>query len=75
MKGAPERVTGRCSKILIDGKEVPFDESHQKSVETANKMFGGMGERVLAFARCKLDPSIYTKSPAYEFNMKQWKEF
>jgi hypothetical protein len=38
-------------------------------------MFGGMGERVLAFARCKLDPSIYTKNPAYEFNMSKWKDF
>jgi magnesium-transporting ATPase (P-type) len=25
MKGAPERILSRCSKILVDGKEVPFD--------------------------------------------------
>jgi len=26
MKGAPERVLSRCSKILVDGKELPFDK-------------------------------------------------
>jgi len=75
LKGAPERVTNRCTKILINGKEEEFTEAHQKNVENANKMFGGMGERVLAFARCKLDPSVYTKNPSYEFNMSKWKDF
>jgi len=32
-----------------------------------------MGERVLAFARLHLDPSIYTKQPAYPFDVKKWK--
>ena len=75
LKGAPEGVTNRCSKILINGKEEEFTEAHRQNVENANKMFGGMGERVLAFARCKLDPSVYTKNPAYEFNMSNWKDF
>ncbi len=26
MKGAPERVLSRCTKILVDGKELPFDK-------------------------------------------------
>ena len=26
MKGAPERILSRCSKILIDGEEKPFAE-------------------------------------------------
>jgi len=25
MKGAPERILNRCSKILVNGKEEPFD--------------------------------------------------
>jgi len=25
MKGAPERILNRCTKILVDGKEMPFD--------------------------------------------------
>ena len=34
-----------------------------------------MGERVLAFARIQLDPKIYTKSPAYQFDVKNWKKW
>lgn len=26
MKGAPERILNRCSKILINGEEIPFDD-------------------------------------------------
>lgn len=33
----------------------------KRQIDNANKKFGGMGERVLAFARLKLDPKIYTK--------------
>jgi len=28
MKGAPERILGRCKKILIKGKELDFSEYH-----------------------------------------------
>jgi len=34
-----------------------------------------MGERVLAFAKLELDPSVYTKSPPYPFEVKKWKEW
>jgi sodium/potassium-transporting ATPase subunit alpha len=34
-----------------------------------------MGERVLAFARCQLDPRAFTKSPAYPFDNKNWKKW
>ena len=27
MKGAPERVLGRCSKILVNGTDEPLDET------------------------------------------------
>jgi sodium/potassium-transporting ATPase subunit alpha len=52
LKGAPERVLNRCSKILINGDEVAFDDYWKKKVNKANENFGNMGERVLAFARC-----------------------
>lgn len=73
MKGAPERVLGRCSKILVDGKEEPLDETAMFGVQSANDRFGGMGERVLAFARTQLDPQIFKKDPAYPFDVKKWK--
>lgn len=55
-KGGTDIVLPRCSKILIRGKEEPFDEFWQKKVKKANASLGNMGERVLAFARCYLDP-------------------
>ena len=73
LKGAPERVLNRCSTVLIDGKDVPFDSKMKFAADSANESFGGVGERVLAFARIKLDPKIFTKSPAYPFDVKNWK--
>jgi len=51
MKGAPERILSRCSKILIKGEEREFDESARAEVNAANDSLGKLGERVLAFAR------------------------
>jgi sodium/potassium-transporting ATPase subunit alpha len=65
MKGAPERILSRCNKILIQGQERDFDDDLKKEVNQANDTFGGLGERVLAFARCELDPAIFSKDPAY----------
>jgi sodium/potassium-transporting ATPase subunit alpha len=74
MKGAPERILSRCSKILINGEEVDFTEDRRKDVNAANKRFGGMGERVLAFARYKLNPAKYAKE-GYKFDVKTWKRW
>jgi magnesium-transporting ATPase (P-type) len=74
MKGAPERILNRCTKILINGEERPYHD-YEDDVEFANKSFGSMGERVLAFARVKLNPKIYTKNPAYKFDIKNWKKW
>lgn len=69
MKGAPERIYGRCSHILINGEEVQISKAHDDAFEKANKIFGGQGERVLAFARSYLDPNKYPKD--YKFNMEK----
>jgi magnesium-transporting ATPase (P-type) len=62
LKGAPERVVNRCTTMQMDGNvEVPLDSTRLFAIESANKRFGGLGERVLAFARLKLDTKIYTK--------------
>jgi sodium/potassium-transporting ATPase subunit alpha len=65
MKGAPERILSRCSKILVQGEERDFDDHMKNEVNKANATFGGLGERVLAFARYELDPKIFSKAPAY----------
>jgi sodium/potassium-transporting ATPase subunit alpha len=56
MKGAPERILNRCSKILINGEERDFDNYWKDIVNEHNDAFGNLGERVLAFARIQLDP-------------------
>jgi sodium/potassium-transporting ATPase subunit alpha len=75
MKGAPERILNRCSKILINGEERLFDDFARKEVTLANDQLGGLGERVLAFARYELEPDFFTKHPAYEFDVKGWKSW
>jgi len=45
--------------LMECGKEIPLDDKALKAIENANITFGRMGERVLAFARLKLDPAIY----------------
>jgi magnesium-transporting ATPase (P-type) len=56
MKGAPEKILNRCSKILIRGEERDFDDELREEINAANDSFGKMGERVLAFAKYKLNP-------------------
>ena len=36
MKGAPDRIFSRCSKILINGKEVDFTDELRDEIEKAN---------------------------------------
>jgi len=73
LKGAPERILTRCSKILINNEEVDFTNELREEVNEANKTFGGLGERVLAFAKCSLPADKFTKD--YQFDMKAWKEW
>jgi magnesium-transporting ATPase (P-type) len=73
MKGAPERILSRCSKILINGKEENYNEDWQGLVTFANESFGKMGERVLAFAKFHLNPKDYPVG--YKFDMKEWKNW
>jgi sodium/potassium-transporting ATPase subunit alpha len=61
MKGAPERILTRCSKILINGEELDFNDDFKAEVNFANGSLGKLGERVLAIARYNLEPEIYGK--------------
>jgi sodium/potassium-transporting ATPase subunit alpha len=56
LKGAPDRIFSRCNKILLKGEERDFDEAAYAEVKAANDSLGKLGERVLAFAKCELDP-------------------
>ena len=74
MKGAPERILSRCSKILVGGEEVDFNNELRDEVNKANSDFGKLGERVLAFARYRL-PSDKYKKGEYKFDVKTWKSW
>ena len=73
MKGAPERILTRCSKILVNGVEQDFTQEIRDEVNAANASFGGQGERVLAFARYRLPADKFTKD--YQFDVKTWKSW
>jgi sodium/potassium-transporting ATPase subunit alpha len=68
MKGAPERIWGRCSHILVNGEEVEINDAHRKQYDDANAELGGQGERVLAFARVYLDASQFPREYAFNFD-------
>jgi sodium/potassium-transporting ATPase subunit alpha len=50
LKGAPEIIWERCTKIAIDGKEVELTADIKASIIEANLLLGKNGERVLAFS-------------------------
>lgn len=49
-KGAPDVVLDRCSKILIDGKEVELDDKLRKEVLDKNSEFARSALRCLGYA-------------------------
>lgn len=73
MKGAPERIITRCSRILINGTEHEITDGHRQIIDQENSDMGSDGERVLAFAMCHLEPERYNDS--YEFKMSYFKNY
>jgi len=73
MKGAPERIIIRCSKILINGVEHELTDGHRSIIDQENADMGSDGERVLAFANYHLDPERYDND--YEFKMQYFKTY
>jgi calcium-translocating P-type ATPase len=54
VKGAPEEVVPRCSRVLADGHEEPLDTDGSRRVAAAVEEYAGQGLRVLAVARRNL---------------------
>lgn len=69
MKGAPERIWGRCSKIYVNGEVREITDYWNKKFEEANATFGKNGERVLAFANIYLNKKQYGRDS--QFVMKE----
>merc|ERR1712226_1018401 len=66
MKGAPERILDRCSKILINGKEEDLTQDWKDKFNRAYMELGGLGERVLGF--CDLSLSTEKYPEGYPFD-------
>lgn len=74
-KGAPERVINRCSKILMNGEEVPLTDEWKQKYQEAYENLGAMGERVLGFAMKNLDTLpldyAFTNKPEPNFSTEE----
>merc|ERR1739844_334526 len=80
IKGAPDKVLLRCSKVLVRGEELPYDEATKSAVMLGNDTFARMGERVPAFGKRDLEVGIYNKGETpedsgYPFDVKTWKSW
>jgi sodium/potassium-transporting ATPase subunit alpha len=69
MKGAPERIWGRCNRILVNGEIREINDHWDKKFYEANSVLGKNGERVLAFANIYLNADQYPKDS--KFIMKE----
>ena len=60
-KGAPDELLKRCTKALVDGKEVELTEEVRANILAANKGMADRALRVLAAAKKDLssEPSVY----------------
>ncbi|RMB88270.1 hypothetical protein DUI87_35382 [Hirundo rustica rustica] len=61
MKGAPERILDRCSRILLQGQEQPLDQEMREAFQNAYLELGGLGERVLGFCHLYLPPEQFPR--------------
>ena len=56
VKGAPERVIGRCSTMRLKGEEVEFTAERKAEVDKQLTTLMNKGRRCLAMAELILDP-------------------
>lgn len=60
LKGAPERVLGRCSHILgPSGERLPLDETMRAAYNVQYEHMAGQGHRVIAVGQSLLDGQTY----------------
>jgi len=69
VKGAPEVILERCSKIYEDGREDRLNEHKRKSILKVNEEFASSALRVLAFAYRRLPGSNVQYTESIENNL------
>ena len=65
MKGAPERIMSRCTHYLLNGRDMPINDSFKEKFRQANQAFALKGERVIGLSYKRLSPQEYP--PDYNF--------
>lgn len=68
MKGAPERILDRCTKILLNGEvlDMPEDSEYRQKFQDSYMELGGLGERVLGFCHQHMDAKAFPKGFAFD---------
>jgi len=66
MKGAPERIFGRCKFMLKGGEVVAMTDTDRKEIEDMQLELSKQGLRVLGFAEKVLDSKTY--GPDYDYS-------
>jgi magnesium-transporting ATPase (P-type) len=61
MKGAPERIFGRCSHMMRDGERIEFTDALRREVQDAMQFLANSGLRVLGFADRELTGDEYAE--------------
>jgi sodium/potassium-transporting ATPase subunit alpha len=67
LKGAPERVWEKCSKVLYQGRDTPLDKDQMKLINHANVSFAKGGQRILGFAKYHLPRDLYPHNHKFDF--------
>jgi len=65
-KGAPERVTARCTHIMLEGEYVPITEEHKKKIDDLQTQLSRRGMRCLGFAEKRMDIKDYPKDYVFD---------
>jgi sodium/potassium-transporting ATPase subunit alpha len=63
MKGAPERIWSKCSKIIVNGEEVQKGLEHKTNFDANINEMMYKGERVLGLCYADLNPDEYEVPP------------
>jgi len=66
MKGAPERITVRCTKVMINGKVEDMTAERRAAIEKCQNNLSKQGRRVLGFCELELDSARF--GPDFKYN-------
>lgn len=65
LKGAPERVLGRCSHVLVNGQTVPLTDDMKSQYDEAYQYMASRGHRVIACAQMLLPGDRFPEDFAF----------